>query len=146
MENNQHLPEAQKLDTETPRVMTCQLLDALSKEAIAFAYIVITEFNLELSSDDNGVFQIPIPADFNQTQIEILLMPTYYEYKTIQLAISYDKPLKIHMKTVFSLTNFPTIKAKDETQSKTNFRSWLKSKILPSPNFDFQIAQSWIIF
>ncbi len=146
MENNQNLPEIHQANTEIPRIMRCQLLDVHSKEAISFAYIVITEFNLELSSNDNGFFQIPIPADFNQTQIEVLLMPTYYEYKTVQLVISFDKPLEIHMKTVFSLNHFPTINAKEETQNKMNFRSWLKRKILPSPNFDFQIAHSWIIF
>jgi hypothetical protein len=146
MENNQNLPEIRKPDTEMPRIMTCQLLDACNNEAIAFAYIVINQLNLELSSNDNGFFQIPIPANFNQTQIEALVMPTYYEYKTLQLAICYDQPLEIHMKTVFSLTHFPTINAKDEIQNKTNFRSWLKNKILPRPNFDFQIAHSWIIF
>jgi hypothetical protein len=146
MENNPNLNETQKTENTVPNIMTCQLLDASNRLPVAFAYIIITELNLELSSDDDGFFQIPIPADFKPSQIEVLLMPTYYEYKTLQINIAFAQTLEILMKTVFGLSNFPTITAKDETQNKMHFRSWLKSKIFTRPNFDFQMAHSWFIF
>lgn len=79
------------------------LLDEEDASPIPFAYVSAVDFNAELTSDIDGRFQITIPQNKLVSQLELMIMPTYYEYKSVSLDLSYHEITTIYLKAIFKL-------------------------------------------
>jgi hypothetical protein len=128
--NYENIDNSNLSDSNKPKKsIICRLKDLNSQAPIPHAYIVVETLGIELSSNELGAFKIDIPSDYKPNQLEILIMPTYYEYRRFTVDINVLQPIDICMETVLSLKNIFVPELMNNSQAKSDFRHWIKSML-----------------